>query len=279
MVENCPVQRLKHNELTIEGYSRAAVQTYWRVPELKVGFDLGGQPWDFMGTPTWFVTHAHMDHLAALPVYVARRRMMKMEPPVIYLPEHAVEGVQHLLRIVSRLDRGRLPCQLLGVKPGDEIELSRDQVVTVSAMKHTVPALGYLVWERRKKLKPESSELTGEQIRDIRLAGNEVSHEIRVPLLGYVGDTAPEGLDGCPDMYRAKILIVEMTFVAPNHRKDKIHKHGHLHLDDFVERRERFQNERVIASHFSTRYHDRQIVKYVERALPGMLDGRLHLWL
>jgi ribonuclease Z len=86
MLDNCPFRTLKHNDLTIEGYSRAAVQSYWRIPELKLGFDLGAQPWDFMGTPTWCITHTHLDHLAALPVYVARRRMMKMEPPVIYLP-------------------------------------------------------------------------------------------------------------------------------------------------------------------------------------------------
>ena len=87
MVNNLPVKTLAHKDLTIEGYSRAAVQTYWRIPEFKLGFDLGGQPWSFMGTPTWFVSHAHMDHIVNLPVYVARRRMMKMEPPVIYLPE------------------------------------------------------------------------------------------------------------------------------------------------------------------------------------------------
>ena len=63
------------------------MQSYWRIPELKLGFDLGAQPWDFIGTPTWFVSHTHLDHVAALPVYVARRRMMKMEPPTIYLPE------------------------------------------------------------------------------------------------------------------------------------------------------------------------------------------------
>ena len=77
LVDNAPILSLHHDGLTIEGYSRAAVQTYWRIPELKIGFDLGAQPWDFMGTPTWFVTHAHLDHVAALPVYVARRRMMR----------------------------------------------------------------------------------------------------------------------------------------------------------------------------------------------------------
>ena len=31
MIENMPVKTLAHNGLTIEGYSRAAVQTYWRI--------------------------------------------------------------------------------------------------------------------------------------------------------------------------------------------------------------------------------------------------------
>ena len=105
MVQNLPIKKLVHNGLTIEGYSRAAVQSYWRIAEMKVGFDLGAQPWDFMGTSTWFVSHTHLDHLAALPVYVARRRMMKMEPPAIYLPEHAIDLVHSLLRTISRLDR------------------------------------------------------------------------------------------------------------------------------------------------------------------------------
>ena len=52
MLNNAPVQKLKHDGLTVEGYSRAAVQSYWRIPELKLGFDLGAHPWDFMGTPS-----------------------------------------------------------------------------------------------------------------------------------------------------------------------------------------------------------------------------------
>lgn len=279
MLDNVPYFSLAHKELTIEGYSRAAVQTYWRIPELKIGFDLGAQPWEFMGTPTWFITHTHLDHVAALPVYVARRRMMKMDPPTIYLPEHALETVEQLLRVVSRLDRGRLPCQLIPLAPGSEVELSRELVVTASATKHTVPSLGYIVWERRRKLKPEFTQLSGDQIRDLRLSGTEVTEERRLPLVAYLGDSAPPGLDACPAMYEAQILISEMTFVAPGHRKDKIHKHGHMHLDDYLERRDRFKNERIIAGHFSTRYHDRQIRTCVEKALPDMLGGRLHLWL
>jgi len=278
-VDNAPVRTLSHKGLTLEGYSRAAVQTYWRLPELKLGFDLGGQPWSFMATPNWFISHAHLDHIAALPVYVARRRMMKMEPPTIYLPAEAVEGVDRVLKAFQRLDRGRMPVKLVGLEPGTEVELSRELVVGVFATRHTIPSLGFLVYERRKKLKPEYRDLSGEEIRDIRLSGVEVTAEIRVPKVAYLGDTAPAGLDAFPDIYEAEILILEMTFVAPQERPEKIHKFGHTHLDDILARADRFHNDWIVASHFSTRLHPDQIHRIVSKRLPESLRSRVKIWL
>jgi ribonuclease Z len=279
MIDNLPVKSIKHKDLTIEGYSRAAVQTYWRVPELKLGFDLGGQPWSFMGTETWFVSHGHLDHIAALPQYVARRRLMKMEPPTIYLPEVTLEPVKQILHQFTRLDRGRLPCELKTMKPGDEIQLSRELVVTVSATKHSVPSLGFVVWERRQKLKPEYQGLQGEQIRDLRMAGTEVTQELRTPRVAYLGDSAPEGLDNCPAMFEAEVLIMEISFVAPEHRQDQIRKFGHIHIDDVLERRDRFKNELIIAGHLSTRYTAGRVRHLVNKQLPDLLDGRLKMWI
>jgi len=241
MLNNAPVKTLKHDGLSVEGYSRAAVQSYWRIPELKLGFDLGAHPWDFMGVPTWFITHCHLDHIAALPLYVARRRLMKMTPPKIFLPAYAVDAVRKMLDSFQRLDRGRMNCDLIGVEGGQEIELSRELVVNVLKTKHTVPSVGYAISERRKKLKPE-------------------------------------GLDDNPLFYETKILITEMTFIAADHRKELIRKNGHMHLDDFVERQNEFKNEIVIAGHFSTRYNMHQAKKIVAKRLPDMLDGRLKLW-
>jgi ribonuclease Z len=279
MVENAPILSCRHAGLTIEGYSRAAVQSYWRIPELKIGFDLGAQPWDFMGTPTWLLTHTHLDHIAALPVYVARRRMMRMEPPRIYLPAGALEDVRRLLLVMQRLDRGRQVCDLVGVEPGGEIELSREHVISVFATTHTIPSVGYLVWERRNKLKEEYHGLPGERIRDLRLSGVEVTREVRTPLLAYTGDTNPAGLDAYPPVYQAKVLITELSFIRPNHRRDKIHKFGHMHLDDFIERADRFQNELVICAHLSTRYHPQEVRRVVEGRLPPSLRERVKLWI
>ena len=278
-VDNAPVRRHRHGGLTIEGYSRAAVQTYWRVPELKIGFDLGLQPWSFMTTPTWAVSHTHLDHIAALPVYVARRRLMHMPPPTIYLPASALNDVQSLLRVHQRLDRGRLICDLVPCEPGAEFDLSREHVLTTYATTHTIPSLGYVVWDRRRKLKSEFHGLDGSKIRDLRMSGVDVTNEIRTPLVAFMGDSNPACFDACPDNYRAKVLIMEVTFFAPGHRREKIHKFGHIHLDDVIERAERFENELVIASHFSTRYHDDQIRRIVDKRLPSCLRDRFLLWL
>jgi ribonuclease Z len=278
MIKNLPVRSLVHKGLTIEGYSRAAVQSYCRIPELKLAFDLGGSPWSFMGTQTVFVSHAHLDHLAAIPVFVARRRMMKMDPPTIYLPEESVENVRRVLVAWQRLDRGRMLCNLIGMKPGDEVDLSREHVVTAFATKHTVPSIGFVVWDRRRKLKAELQGLSGDQIRDRRLAGEEVTDEVRVPIVGYTGDTAPAGLDNYPPVYEAQVLITEMTFFRPEHRKEKIHKFGHMHLDDILERADRFKNELIILTHFSARYHDKQFQAVVDEKFPKGLRERIKLW-
>ena len=78
-------------------------------------------------------------------------------------------------------------------------------------------------------------------------------------------------------MYRAEILIMEMTFIAADHAADEIDKQGHIHLDEVVERASMFENEVVIAGHFSTRYSNKQIHRLVEKSLPDMLGGRLNL--
>jgi hypothetical protein len=216
------VRSLQHKGLTVEGYSRAAVQTYWRIPELKLGFDLGAQPWSFMTTPTWFVTHTHLDHVAALPVLVARRRMMKMEPPTIYLPAEAVEGVELLLRAMQRLDRGRLPTKLVGLAPGAEVELSRELVVKAFATKHTLPSLGYLVWERRKKLKPEviaefQSTIgeMGYKFQFVTLAG---FHALNLSMFRLAKGYAQTGMAAYTELQEDEFRAEEEGYAAVKHQ-------------------------------------------------------------
>jgi ribonuclease Z len=170
-------------------------------------------------------------------------------------------------------------CDLRPVRGGDELELSRENVVTVFPTTHTIPSVGYVIWDRRNKLKEEYHGLPGDKIRDLRLAGTEVTREVRVPLVAYTGDTSPAGLDNYPPAYEAKVLITEMSFILPNHRRDKIHKFGHMHLDDFIERQDRFKNELIICAHFSTRYNPEQVHRVLAKKLPPGLRERLRVWI
>jgi ribonuclease Z len=279
MIKNAPYKTFTLGKLTVEGYSRAAVQTYWRIPELKLGFDLGAHPWDFMGTPNWMLSHCHLDHIAALPLYVARRRLMKMCPPKVVMPSYATDIVRQMLNSFEKLDRGRLPCELIGIQSGEEIALSREIVVRALGTSHTVPSIGYVVYERRLKLKPQYVELSGEEIRILRAGGTQITDEIRIPLVAYTGDTSPQGLDDNPVFYEAKILITELTFMAPDHRKRLIHKSGHMHLDDIVQRQHHFKNELIVAGHCSTRYNRAEAEQIIRKALPDMMENRLQLCL
>ena len=85
-------------------------------------------------------------------------------------------------------------------------------------------------------------------------------------------------LDAHPDIMKAQVLITEMTFFRPDHRKEKIHKFGHMHLDDILDRADRFENELVILSHLSTRTHEGQARQAIKNRLPDELQKRVMLW-
>jgi ribonuclease Z len=70
-----------------------------------------------------------------------------------------------------------------------------------------------------------------------------------------------------------------MSFIRAKHRREKIHKFGHMHLDDFLERADRFENELIICAHFSTRYHPDEVRSTLQQRLPARLRDRVRLWL
>ena len=76
-----------------------------------------------------------------------------------------------------------------------------------------------------------------------------VTREVRTRCLAYTGNARFRAASTrIPPVFQAKILITEMSFVRPNHRREKIHKFGHMHLDDFIERADRFENELIICA-------------------------------
>ena len=70
-----------------------------------------------------------------------------------------------------------------------------------------------------------------------------------------------------------------MSFFRQNHKRSKVHRFGHMHLDDFIERSDRFHNNYILCGHASTRYTDEEITRIFNKKIPPVLKDRIQLWL
>jgi ribonuclease Z len=157
--------------------------------------------------------------------------------------------------------------------PGESVMLRRDLQLTFLPGRHRVPTVGYLFSEVKHKLDPALEGLAGEEIAALRAGGREVTRREEVPLLAYPGDCSPEVFDAAPQLYRARVLLIECSFVGEDDR-DRARDYAHIHLDDIAERAALFENETIVLTHFSLRYRPAEIRAALER-LPAAVGERI----
>ena len=103
-----------------------------------------------------FITHAHLDHIAALPLLAdtaVRQRMQQGRGPIrVYaLPEVLKAMHEHLFNQQIWPDFTVLPTPaqpaitLVPVRTGERLEWSQGRVIEVLPALHSVPAVGYAV--------------------------------------------------------------------------------------------------------------------------------------
>jgi ribonuclease Z len=125
----------------------------------------------------------------------------------------------------------------------------------------------------RQKLLPELAGRDGREIAALRERGAPVTRREEIPLLAYPGDCGEEIFDACPELFRARVLLLECSFLLPEDR-DRAREYAHIHLDDVLARADRFENEAVVLTHFSQRYTPEQI-RHALRAIPEPLARRI----
>ncbi len=265
--------------LTLEGKSNSAVATYIRVKELDLVFDLGRCPMNFIGIGNVFISHFHLDHYFGLPIYISQRWLAGMPPGNIYVPSAGFKQLTQILDRISALDRGRRwGYNITPVDTGASIPFRRNLVAHILPGNHSVPSVSYLICEIRKKLKPEFHELPGHEIAGLRRSGVEVTSEVQLPLVAYLGDTRGIPINAHPLFRKCKVLICECTFVLPEHRV-RAKKTMHLHLDMLLPMLEEFESEHIVLNHFSRRYTPELIRQKVFSRLPAYECSRVKLFL
>jgi ribonuclease Z len=257
--------------LEIEGVSIAGHESFYKLPAFRCLLEFGRAPDDVVGYSTVCLTHGHLDHAAGLAHHASRRRLTGLPAARVFAPEEAVPDLEAWLAISQRLENVDYGAHVTPAVPGESVMLRNDLELKFLPGRHRVPTVGYLFSEIRHKLEDEFQGLEGPEIAELRQKGTEVTRREEIPLLAYPGDCGPEIFDAAPELFRARVLLIECSFVAPEDR-DRAREYAHIHLDDIADRASLFENEAIVLTHFSLRYRPEEILEALGTLPAGVAD-------
>ncbi len=261
---------------TIRGISVGGVYTSLSVPELGILFDCGVPARSVGAVDTIVLSHGHADHVGALPALLGIRGLTgKTKPPRVIMPAEIVDDLRAALDSLSKLQRFPLEIEAIGMLPGESYSLRPDLQIRAVRTFHPVPSLGYLIVRRVAKLKASLVGLPGPEIAARRRAGEDINdHDERLEL-AYATDTLVSVLDHSPELLRARVLIVECTFLDERKTLEAARAGCHIHLDEIIERADKFQNDHVVMMHFSQLYRPDEIAALLDRRVPPELRKKI----
>ena len=257
---------IKIEDLEIIGYSVAGEETVVAMPQLDVCFDIGKAPNQVISINNVLLTHGHMDHAAGIAYYLSHRNFSGQSAGTILAPENLLGPMREIIDAWSRLDGNRIPANLVGVKAGDEYQIKPNLFARVFPTKHSKGSVGYSVIEKRKKLKPEYTKLTGPQIVELKKQGIEIDYPLEIPIVTYLGDTQYVDFSLLKYIVESRILIAECTFYDVEHT-GRAEAGRHMHINEFAALIEKLQNEHIVITHTTQRTPMRQIRKILKETL------------
>jgi ribonuclease Z len=216
------------------------------------------------------LTHGHIDHIAGLPTLLWSRAagMGDNEKPLtIFHPAndlYLAGMIEYLNRTAHRLSY-KLDWHPLDA--GSEIPLRDKRRAVTFATRHIPDRLtiGYKILETRKRLKPECSSLTQDEIRARAQSGGrdaiaEIMETYDATLVAYGGDSLPLNPD---DVRNAEVLVHEATLLDAADRKGE----RHSTLGEAVGVAAQAEVKALLLQHISGRYEKRAVEIAVRKAV------------
>ena len=297
---------IKLDGITIRGKSIGGRETSIIVEELATAFDMGFQPYKLESIRNVFITHGHTDHIGSLHFCSVDRKLQNINNTwQVVMPESCIQPFKCITTLISSLGRGGYPIGFIDIKSDDDTIIKTikpfeklfidnlidsehckyvsligktNMFVSAYEMKHKIKSFGYIIFEKRKKLKHEFVSLSGEQIKNIRLSGIEVQESIDFPLVAFTGDTIFSSILNNDAFLNSYILIMECTHFLDSPIEDA-HNHGHTHFQEFVNNIDNFKNKWIILCHLSQRYRSRDDIEPFLKALSVEQKQRIIVWI
>jgi ribonuclease Z len=280
---------VEQKKWNLHGFSISGLSTYFQIPELDLCIDMGECPMSALSLNHVLLTHSHGDHSRCLMRHNSLRRMMQNPTQAVYyIPEAVYELAVDLVRAETMFEgvaeeRFELP-KLESVKPGKffDLEYRKDLEVLSFKVKHSIPALGYTVFYKKKKLKREYVECSREEIIRLKKSGVEITNDIREPVISFMGDCLGESLWEERHIWNSPVVVCECTFLDKDETA-MAHKKGHTHIEHLVQVLGKVGNsmacQNIILTHFSMKYSKKHILDVVNKVIPQEFRERVKVFL
>ncbi|XP_047076691.1 nuclear ribonuclease Z-like [Lolium rigidum] len=270
-------KRLEIEGYPVEGISIGGQETCVIFPTLSLAFDIGRCPQRAVSQDFLFISHAHLDHIGGLPMYVATRGLYRLRPPTIFVPKYLKELVEQLFDVHRAMDQSELKHTLIPLDVGEEYELRRDLKVKAFKTYHAIPSQGYVIYSVKQKLKQDYLGLPGSEIKRLKLSGVEITNTVTTPEVAFTGDTMSDFIldPDNVDVLKAKILVVESTFLDDSVSIEHAREYGHTHLFEIASHSDKLENKAILLIHFSARYTTEEIDAAISR-LPPSFQSRVY---
>ncbi|KAA0163671.1 hypothetical protein FNF28_04148 [Cafeteria roenbergensis] len=225
--------------LTICVRSVAGVHTATAFPKdgIRACFDMGLAHGRTLGCSATFVTHGHMDHIAALAHHAGLRSMARLPPSAVFAPA----------AIAAELSSA------------------------VAAL-----AAGYLIARAGKQLREDLQQAGPEAIKAASAAGETVTQPTLEILAAVTGDTIAAGMLAQPAFRCAPVLVTECTLTGPDMGPEVAAERGHTHVADLAEAwaGRQLTGRVLVLTHLSTREGPAGHCALVRAALEEALSAR-----
>ncbi|KNC86869.1 hypothetical protein SARC_01015 [Sphaeroforma arctica JP610] len=266
---------------TIKGYSRSAYRTGFIIPELNVMLDAG--PQHFSTPHTVLVTHAHIDHIANLPLTLIGDAESGLVTDV-YGPQAAEKYIRNYIHAmfeanamqeIDEIDWYRYK----GVSARDVIRMPIKKTLLemqVFECDHAVPTVSYGLSEVKQKLKQEYLGKDGKVIAQLRKDGVSITQEVVVKRLAYVCDTSIRVFEMNPGILEYPVIFIECTFLFDDELQNAMDTQ-HIHWQQLKQYVETHSHIEFMLFHFSLRYKDSEINSFFREITANGLSN-LRWW-
>jgi len=251
----------------IVGHSIAGEATAVQVPELDIGFDMGFCPRQMLTSKFVAISHGHMDHIGSLAYYCSQRHFQGMGVGNIICDARIAPAIKRMMEGFIDLERQATPYNLIAIEPEGMVEIKNGIFIRGFATEHAGPTFGYVVVEKRSKLKAELVGMPQEKLIELKDRGEEITRTIEIPLVTYLVDTAPGPALIREDVRKSQIIIAECTFFDPDH-KDRAKVGMHMHVDDVCEWLRVLECQKIVLAHLSRRTNLLEARQILAKKLP-----------